>query len=360
MMDSPSSIQDDGDRYDASIMTVSSGHTALITGVGGQDGIYLARFLLDRGYRVVGTLRPGSGRSAARKVYLAGVEILDLDLLQRDDFSRVLEVTRPDEIYNLAGFTSVGASWRHAEVVAETNGLAVLRILEQLVAFRERHRYAPKYFQPSSSEMFGTSDHQPQTEGTAHHPRSPYAATKSFAHHLTINYRESYDLFTCTGTLYNHESPLRGEQFVTRKITRAAAEIALGRADSLTLGNLDVRRDWGFAGDYVRAMFLALQQRSPQDFIIATGRSRALSDVLDIAFAAAGLGNPDDYLNQDPALMRPADVPDLYGDPTKAREQLAWQPTHGLESIIEHMVHVDIQRLRSGTEEHLSYLYPAG
>jgi GDPmannose 4,6-dehydratase len=341
-------------------MTASSGPTALITGVGGQDGIYLARFLLDRGYRVVGTVRPDSSRSEDRKVYLDGVEILELDMLQREDFGRVLEAARPDEFYNLAGFTSVGASWRHAEVVAETNGLAVLRILEELVAFRGRHGYAPKYFQPSSSEMFGTSDHQPQSEGTAHHPRSPYAATKSFAHHLTVNYRESYDLFTCTGTLYNHESPLRGDQFVTRKITRTAAEIALGRTDSLTLGNLDVRRDWGFAGDYVRAMYLTLQQDSPQDFIIATGRSRPLADVLDIAFAAAGLGDPGAYLKQDPGLMRPADVVDLYGDPTKAREQLGWEPTHGLESVIEHMVRVDLERLRSGIGERLSYLYPPG
>ena len=340
-------------------MRDSSGPTALITGVGGQDGIYLARFLLDRGYRVVGTIRPGSSRSQARRVYLDGVEILELDLLRRGDFASVLDASRPDEFYNLAGFTSVGASWRHAEVVAETNGLAVLRILEELVRFRDRYGYAPKYFQPSSSEMFGTSDQQPQTEGTPHHPRSPYAATKSFAHHLTVNYRESYDLFTCTGTLYNHESPLRGEQFVTRKITRTAAEIALGRADSLTLGNLDIRRDWGFAGDYARAMHLMVQQDSPQDFIIATGRSRALSDVLDIAFATAGLGSPDAYLHQDPAFMRPADVVDLYGDPTKAREILGWAPTQSLEEVIGHMVRVDLARLRSGTDEQMSYLYPA-
>lgn len=338
-------------------MTLSSGPTALITGVAGQDGVYLARLLVDLGYRVVGTVRPGAG-PGDRTVYLDGVELVSLDQRDRDGFATVLETVRPDELYNLAGFTSVGASWRHAELVAETNGLAVVRILEELLRYRDRHGTAPKYFQPSSSEMFGISDQQPQTEGTPHHPRSPYAATKSFAHHLTVNYRESYGLFTCTGTLYNHESPLRGAQFVTRKISRSVAEIALGLRTTVTLGNLDVRRDWGFAADYARVMHLMLQLDQPQDYIVATGQSRPLSDVLAVAFGAIGIDDPTPYVAQDPALMRPADVVDLYGDSTKAREQLGWQPTLDFAEIIEHMVQADTARLRTGVPESPDYLFP--
>jgi GDPmannose 4,6-dehydratase len=242
--------------------------------------------------------------------------------------------------------------------VAETNALAVLRMLEELVAHRDRHGAAPRFYQPSSSEMFGVSDQQPQTETTPHYPRSPYAAAKSFAHHLTVNYRDSYGLFTCNGTLYNHESPLRGPQFVTRKITRSAAEIALGRREKLTLGNLDVCRDWGSAHDYVRSMHLMLQQDSPVDLIIATGRSRPLSELLEVAFAAAGLGDPRGYVEQDPDLMRPADVPDLRGDATKARELLGWAPAYSFEDTIGHMVAVDIERLETGIEDSPAYLAP--
>ena len=338
--------------------TAGSGPTALITGVAGQDGVYLARLLLDAGYRVVGTVRPETG-PGDRTVYLDGVELVPLDQRDRDGFAAALRAVRPDELYNLAGFTSVGASWRHAELVAETNGLAVVRILEELLRYRDRHGTAPKYFQPSSSEMFGISDQQPQTEGTPHHPRSPYAATKSFAHHLTVNYRESYGLFTCTGTLYNHESPLRGGHFVTRKISRSVAEIALGLRRTVTLGNLDVCRDWGFAADYARAMHLMLQLDQPQDYIVATGQSRPLSDVLAVAFGAIGIDDPTPYVEQDPALMRPADVVDLYGDPTKAREQLDWHPTLGFVEVIEHMVHADMVRLRTGVPESPDYLFPA-
>lgn len=329
--------------------------TAVITGVAGQDGIYLARHLLSLGYDVIGTVRPGMP-VGARACYLSGVRVVELDQRDRAGFGRLLDEVLPDECYNLAGFTSVGASWGHAESVAETNGLAVLRMLEELVASRDRVGRAPKFFQPSSSEMFGISDQQPQTEGTPHHPRSPYAATKSFAHHLTVNYRESYGLFTSTGTLYNHESPLRGPQFVTRKISRSVASIKLGLADSITLGNLDVRRDWGFAADYVRSMHLMLQLDEPGDFIVATGRSRALSEVLELALSSVGLSG--DYLRQDPALMRPADVVDLYGDPTKAREQLGWEPTVPFERVVEHMVAVDVERLRTGVEEAPTYLFP--
>ncbi|MSZ76997.1 MAG: NAD-dependent epimerase/dehydratase family protein, partial [Actinobacteria bacterium] len=239
---------------------------ALVTGVAGQDGIYLARQLVADGYHVVGTYRPGTEASLPG-AYLRDVALMPLDQRDRAGFSQVLESVRPVEIYNLAGITSVGASWSRAEEVAETNGVAVLRILEELVAYRDRHGEAPRFLQPSSSEMFGISDHQPQTEGTPHHPRSPYATAKSFAHHLTVNYRESYDIFASTATLYNHESAVRGPHFVTRKITRSVAEIALGRREHVTLGNLDVRRDWGFAGDYVDAMRRILRLDNPTDFI---------------------------------------------------------------------------------------------
>lgn len=338
-------------------MPLSSGPTALITGVAGQDGVYLARHLRTLGYRVVGTIRPELGVEG-RAPYLDGVELVELDQRDREGFIETVEAVRPDEVYNLAGFTSVGASWGQAELVAETNGMSVLRMLEELIRYRERHGEAPRFFQPSSSEMFGITDQQPQTEGTPHHPRSPYAATKSFAHHLTVNYRESYGLFTCTGTLYNHESPLRGQEFVTRKISRSVAEISLGLRDHVTLGNLDVRRDWGFAADYVRAMHLMLQLDEPHDFIVATGQSHQLADVLAVAFATVGIDDPAPFVRQDPGLMRPADVVDLYGDPTKAREYLDWAPTLTFTEIIEHMVRTDIRRLRSGVEESPSYLFP--
>lgn len=332
--------------------------TAFITGVAGQDGVYLARHLRAEGYRVVGTTLPDSAAAARMAPYLEDVTVLHLDSRDRDGFGRALDQHHPDEVYNLAAFTSVGASWRNAELVAETNAMAVLRMLEELVAYRDRHGSAPRFYQPSSSEMFGISDQQPQTENTPHYPRSPYAAAKSFAHHLTVNYRDSYGLFTCNGTLYNHESPLRPEQFVTRKITRAVAEIALGRRSTLTLGNLDVRRDWGAASDYVRSMHLMLSQDQPADLIVATGMSRPLRELLVVAFNAAGLGAPERYVEQDPELMRPADVMDLQGDPTKARELLGWEPTLSFEDVIAHMVRVDVQRLESGVEEDLAYLHP--
>ncbi len=334
--------------------------TALVTGICGQDGVYLARHLVDLGYRVVGTTRPGTSSTPTATTYLERADIVEHDQRDGAAFETLLDDVRPDEIYNLAAFTSVGASWGAAEVVAETNAMAVLRTLETLLRYRERHGTAPRYFQPSSSEMFGTADHLPQTETTPHHPRSPYAASKSFAHHLTVNYRESYDLYASTGTLYNHESPLRSQRFVTRKISRAVAEIALGRRETLTLGNLDVRRDWGFAGDYVRSMHLMLQGDAPTDFIIATGRSHALSTLLRHAFAAVGITDLERHVRQDPALMRPADIADLYGDPTKAREELGWEPSLGFEEMVEHLVLTDLQRLRSGVEESVAYLHPAG
>jgi len=338
--------------------TGAAARTALVTGVAGQDGVYLARHLRAAGYRVVGTVRPGGARSPVVAAYLRGVEVRETDHRDGAAVEALLEQVRPTEVYNLAALTSVAASWQHAELVTDTNAVAVLRLLETLVRFRDRHGWAPAYLQPSSSEMFGLADHRPQTEQTPHHPRSPYAASKSFAHHLTVNYRESYGLHASTVTLYNHESPLRPQAFVTRKIARAAAEIALGRRETLTLGNLDVRRDWGYAADYVRAMHLVATRPDPSDVIVATGVSHSLSDLLGLAFAAAGVDDGEDRVRQDPTLMRPADVVELYGDATKAREELGWAPTLDLAGLVDHLVQADLRRLRSGVEEHADYLDP--
>lgn len=330
--------------------------SALITGVGGQDGVLLARELLAHGRTVVGTVSPGTLAGHPMTPYFSGVTVLEHDVRDGAGFARLLEDHHPDDIFNLAAFSSVGLSWGESELVAETNGMAVLRMLEALRSHRDRHGEAPRFYQASTSEIFGLADEQPQTETTPHHPRSPYAVAKSFAHHLTVNFRESYGLHTCSGILYNHESPLRGETFVTRKITRAAAEISLGLRAELTLGNLDVRRDWGAAVDFVRAMRLVLEQPEPVDYVVATGIAHSLEDFLTLSFAAAGLDDPWQYVRQDPSLVRPADVVDLRGDATKAREQLDWVPQVSFEQLVEDMVRVDLLRLTSGVEQSPSYL----
>jgi GDPmannose 4,6-dehydratase len=330
--------------------------TALITGVTGQDGVYLARLLREKGYSVVGTSRPGGSDLDRLRPYLTDLEVVEVDSCDASAIAGLLEQVQPDEIYNLAAFSSVGASWAAAELVAETNAIAVLRLLEALLRYRDAHGAAPRLYHASSSEIFGLATEHPQTVSTPHHPRSPYAAAKSYAHHLVVNYRESYGLFACSGILYNHESPIRPAQFVTRKITRAAAEIALGRRTSVQLGNLDVRRDWGAAQDYVRAMWLMLQQPEPADFIVATGESRTLSELLEVAFAATGLQSPWDYVEQDPALIRRTDVTDLRGDPTLAHELLGWRPQISFVELIGQMARADLARVETGVEEDPRYL----
>jgi len=328
-----------------------SNKTALITGIAGQDGIYLARLLHAKGYRVVGSSAPASTSLARLGTYLDGVEVVRVDLRDGVAMHELITRTRPDEIYNLAAISSVGASWQHAEEVAEVNGMSVLRLLESLLRYRDKFGTSPRFYQASSSEIFGLAVEQPQDEGTPHYPRSPYGASKSFAHHLTVNYRESYGLFACNGILFNHESPLRPIQFVTRKITRAVAEIHVGLREGFSLGNLDVRRDWGFAGDYVEAMWLMLQQDEAEDFVIATGVVSSIRDFVEAAFACVDIADPWSHIRQDSTMMRPADVPQTWGSPKRAGERLGWSPTTSLTALVEHMVATDLTRLRTGLEE---------
>jgi GDPmannose 4,6-dehydratase len=328
--------------------------TALVTGVAGQDGVLLSRHLLAEDYRVVGTVEPGV--PSPLQPYLDGVEVEEHDLRDAAGFERLLKVHEPVEVYNLAGFTSVGASWDNRELVAEVNGVAVERMLDALVAFGARTGTAPRFFQASSSEVYGPHAANPQDESTPHAPANPYAESKSHAHAETARRREDDGLFACVGILYNHESPLRGVQFVTRKITRAAAEIAEGVTDSVTLGNLEASRDWGAARDYVRAMHAALQHDVPGDYVIATGQLHSLRELLELAFAEVGIDDPWPYVQQDPALLRQADAPGLSGDPRRARWQLGWEATTTFEQIVAEMVAVDVQRVRTHVEESPDYL----
>ena len=330
--------------------------TALVTGIGGQDGVLLARQLMTRGYRVVGVARSDTATLATMRPYLSDVEIVTADIRDGEAIGALFGQVQPDEIYNLAGFSSVGASWEHPDEVADINAMAVVKMLEQLRQFRDRTGREPRFYQASSSEMFGLAAQQPQHIDTPHHPRSPYAAAKSFAHYITMNFRESYGLFACSGVLYNHESPLRPPHFVTRKITRAVAEIRAGTRETLPLGNIDVRRDWGAAQDHVEAMWRMLQQPEPKDYVIATGVSRPLREFIDVAFKAGGLGSSDQYIEIDEQLYRPADVPELRGDPSAAHAELGWTPRWSFEGLVGAMVRADIARLESGVPEAESLL----
>lgn len=322
--------------------------TALVTGVAGQDGVLLARHLMSLGYRVVGTTQPGV--PSPLRPYLDGVFTEEHDLRDADGFDRLLESYAPDEVYNLAGFTSVGASWDDRELVNEVNAVSVDRMLGSLAK-----RGGVRFFQASSSEVFGPDSVNPQDELTPHDPQNPYAESKSRAHEATVRARED-GLFACVGVLYNHESPLRPTQFVTRKITRAAAEIGEGMRDTVTLGNLEVSRDWGPARDYVVAMGAALRQEAPADYVIATGQLHTLGDLLETAFAAVGIDDPWKHVEQDPTLLRKSDAPGLSGDASKARDVLGWSPSATFAELVREMVAVDQQRIRTGVEEDLAYL----
>lgn len=316
--------------------------TALVTGITGQDGAYLARLLLEKGYRVYGLL----ARRASSTVWrLEELDLLDrVTLIEGDlgDLSSVITALResePDEVYNLAAQSFVGTSWRQPILTAQVTGVGALTVLEAIRLVSPETRF----YQASTSELFGQAAETPQSETTPFHPRSPYGVSKLFAHWSTINYRESYSMYCCSGILFNHESPLRGMEFVTRKITDGVARIKAGKADRLSLGNLEARRDWGFAGDYVEAMWLMLQQDEPRDYVVATGRTTTVGEFCRLAFEAADL-DWEKYVHVDPAFFRPAEVELLCGDPTKAREGLGWSPSVGLEKLVEMMVHRDLER----------------
>lgn len=330
--------------------------TALITGVAGQDGIYLGRHLQSLGYRVIGTVRSLSAAAPALAAYLPDVEVREIDVRDSAALGALLEHVRPEEIYNLASWSSVGRSWSDPEQVTAINGLAVLGLLERVKALRDRTGYDPRICQASSSEMFGLVRELPQREDSPHHPRSPYAVSKSFAHHTAVNYRESYGMFVAAAILFNHESPLRPASFVTRKITKAAAAIARGEQEELRLGLLDIRRDWGAAADYVVAMHAMLQAEAPDTFNVATGESHSLDEFLAEAFRAAGVSDFRDRVVSDPALYRPADVPETMGDAAKAREMLGWKPTQTFRELVARMVAADVARLETGAENSPRYL----
>jgi GDPmannose 4,6-dehydratase len=315
---------------------------ALITGITGQDGSYLAEFLLWKGYEVYGMIRRSSGNPSERiKSLYDKVALVSGDLLDESSLIGVLKQVRPHEVYNLAAQSFVGLSWEQPIFTSEVTGLGATRLLEAIRLVDSSIRF----YQASSSEMFGKVREVPQTELTPFHPRSPYGVAKAYAHYMTQNYRESYGMFAVNGILFNHESPRRGLEFVTRKVTDAVARISLGVANELRLGNLDAQRDWGYAGDYVEAMWLMLQQDEPQDFVIATGETHSVREFVEIAFNHLGL-NWQDYVVIDPKFHRPAEVDLLIGDANRAREILGWHPKTSFESMVRLMVDADVECVR--------------
>ena len=314
---------------------------ALITGITGQDGSYLAELLLAKGYEVVGVVRRTSHHSYERIEHLLDrIEVVAADLLDQHSLTVVIQDSRPDEVYNLAAQSYVPTSWTQPVLTGEFTALGVTRILE---AIRLAHPTA-RYYQASSSEMFGKVTETPQRESTAFYPRSPYGVAKVYGHWITVNYRESYGLYAVSGILFNHESPRRGIEFVTRKVTDGVARIKLGLARELRLGNLEARRDWGFAGDYVDAMWRMLQQDQPQDYVIGSGETHSVRELVELAFAHVGLDYRQ-YVVSDPKYHRPAEVDLLLADPSKARRELGWTPTVGFTELVAMMVDADMERL---------------
>lgn len=317
--------------------------TALITGITGQDGAYLAQLLLSKGYRVFGAFRRSSIINLERLDYLGireQVELISLDLLDLGNIIRVLEKIRPDEVYNLAAQSFVAVSFEQPAATAEITGLGVTNMLEGVKIVNPKI----KFYQASSSEMFGKVVEVPQNEKTPFYPRSPYAVAKLYGHWMTINYRESYGMYACSGILFNHESPLRGTEFVTRKITLSAARIKCGQEKELRLGNLDAKRDWGYAPEYVEAMWLMLQQSKPEDFVIATGETHSVQEFVEEAFTSLGL-DWREYVVVDPAFYRPADVELLIGDSSRAREKLGWEPRVTFKELLKIMTAADMERV---------------
>jgi GDPmannose 4,6-dehydratase len=317
---------------------------ALITGINGMDGSHLADFLLDKGYTVYGLERRSSGENRNNVAHIQDkINFITGDLTDQNSLLRALKESQPNEVYNLAAQSFVGESWNTPEQTSDVTGLGVLRMLE---AIREYGHDKIKFYQASSSEMFGRMVENPSKETTPFYPRSPYGVAKLYGHWITKNYRESYNMFACSGILFNHESERRGFEFVTRKITHGIAKIHLGLADHISLGNLDAKRDWGYAPDYVEAMWLMLQQDIPDDYVIATGETWSIREFLDEAFKAAGITDWDQYIKIDPKLIRPAEVDILLGDCTKAKTKLNWHPRTNFQNMVKIMVESDIKLLQ--------------
>ena len=316
---------------------------ALITGITGQDGRHLAEFLHSKGYEVFGLVK-GQNNPKAESIRdeFPFVQLVPGDLADFSSLVSALEMSQPDEVYNLGAISFVAMSFNQAELTGNITGLGVLRILEAIRLVGGARKNPIRFYQASSSEMFGKVRETPQTEMTPFHPRSPYGVAKVFAHDITVNYRESYDMFACSGILFNHEGPRRGLEFVTRKITNSVARIKVGLQSELVLGNLEAKRDWGYAGDYVEAMWMMLQQPKPDDFVVATGKSHSIEQLLEVAFAAADLKDWRQYVSQDQRFFRPAEVDLLIGDASKAKSKLGWQPKVGFNELIEMMVRHDI------------------
>jgi GDPmannose 4,6-dehydratase len=317
---------------------------AIITGVTGQDGSYLAELLLGQGYEVTGIVRRLSAPNVWRIEHLLDrIRLVQADLLDQLSLIKAVESVQPDEFYNLAAMSFVPASWDQPMLTGEYNAQGVTRALETLHSVNRKIRF----YQASSSEMYGRVREVPQTELTPFYPRSPYGVSKVFGHYITVNYRESYDLFAVSGILFNHESPRRGIEFVTRKVTDGVARIKLGLTDTLALGNLDACRDWGFAGDYVRAMWLMLQQDAPEDYVVATGEAHSVRELVEIAFGHAGL-DWEKHVKTDPRFLRPAEVDHLIGNPAKAKAKLGWSPEVSFPQLVQMMVDADLARLKTG------------
>jgi GDPmannose 4,6-dehydratase len=311
----------------------------LITGITGQDGSYLAELLLEKGYKVYGLIRRTSIIIDQRiDKFVNEVELIDGDLLDQLSLVKAVQIAQPDEIYNLAAQSFVQTSWQQPALTGEYTALGVTKMLEAARLVNK----PVKFYQASSSEMFGKVVEVPQRETTPFYPRSPYGVAKVYGHWITVNYRESYNMFAVSGILFNHESPRRGLEFVTRKITNAVARIKLGLQDELRMGNLDSRRDWGFAGDYVKAMWLMLQQEKPDDYVVATGETHSVREFLELAFNHVGIKDWEKYVKLDPRYFRPAEVDLLVGDPTKARQKLGWEPSVGLPELVAMMVEADL------------------
>jgi GDPmannose 4,6-dehydratase len=319
--------------------------SALITGITGQDGMYLAELLIEKGYDVFGLVRGQNNfREEAVRRELPGVRRISGDLTDLPSLIKAMMIAQPDEVYNLGAITFVGYSWRNPRVTTEVTAGGVLNVLEAVRLGQDRTGKAIRMYQASSAEMFGRVQEVPQRETTLLWPRSPYGVAKAYGHHMTVNYRESYGLHANCGILFNHESPRRGTEFVTRKITQAVARISLGLQDRLLLGNLHAERDWGFAGDYVEAMYLMLQEDEPGDYVIATGETHPVTEFLDLAFGAVGIDDWAPYVGVDERFIRPAEVDQLVGDPSKARAVLGWKPKVTFGELVEMMVRSDLDR----------------